>query len=101
MEPPLEGPDIGDIRDPDSIRCRHGKILFEPVRSNNRRLANPVSGLFIPTNRPEAVDPHETGHAMVATALSVFPEIPVDPNSPLNSCGGGRESAAALRSVVW
>src|SRR4030067_3577725 len=75
IEPPLEGPDIGDIRGPDPIRCICGKILFQPVRSDQRRLASSVSGLLVPPNLPEAGDPHETGHAMFPAPLSIPPAL--------------------------
>ena len=65
-----------------------GKILFEPVRNDNRRAASPVPGLLVPPNRSNAVDAHETGNAMFATAFSLFPEIPMDPRAPVNTVTG-------------
>jgi len=84
----IQDPDISDVRGPHTIGGRRRKVLLQPIRSNQRGFAGPVSGLLVSTDRPQAVHSQETGDFMFAAILSVFPKVAMDPRAAVNPIAG-------------
>jgi len=87
MQPSFAGRDVGDVGQPDAVRCRGDELLFQQVRRDRQRMTavggarpEPATGECV-----DAVAPHQARDAATACRASLRSERGMHPGAAVTA----------------
>jgi hypothetical protein len=98
VEPPLRGPDVGEVGHPFLVRRRGGELTVEDI---GRRIAFPLAGIgwqaAPPRPCPQGLLPHQSLDAMKPASDTGGQQIVPDPPGAISTVAGNEARADLLR----
>ena len=90
VEPPLRGPDIGEVRQPDAVGGRGGKVAPEQVRGNREGVPAVGCAPKPPlAPRRQADRPHQSSNALAADTPAMGTQLGMHARAAIAATAGG------------